>query len=553
MANELLYVPGVGTRYFYDKNKLGTVLLAEIGASNWKSGLVDGHPCFTLSGTAFKFTTGSAFTGSHTVEYWLKLDGWSNAGTTHLFGNSRYNNFYGVAPVVVSGGNNISLKLYFDFTGSGDQTTTVTLPDQSGWVHIAAVYEYSASNYKVNLYVNGTKVAEHYLQLMGSMRLLFGGSITGDSDTTLHDAFVGKMANIIVTSGLKYTETFTPAWDKVDVSGLTEGGDKMHNFTSPEIGYLDVGNVPYKIPADLSGAQNSRGLSIGQLVWSQSLLAKDNPGCLPLWTGEYYANASTLYPDFYMWVKSHPELCKTKAEYDSAITTYGECPYYVADEVSGSLRLPKLANYIKMANSTEGITQKGAGLPNITCPLYAEGGAVNNHLADGGDSAGGKTWSASAFNSIYGAADTVQPAHTTLYPWVCAFNAAVPASTAQAAEFTGALAGKANTDFSNLSAAGKNIASGLGMPSNRYIDLTLGASGATYTAPANGWILVGKRCTANQYLGTYANSIMKCLEVWNTSYCSLLFPVRKGNVFQISYSASGTTDVFRFIYAEGAE
>ena len=200
-------------------------------------------------------------------------------------------------------------------------------------------------------------------------------------------------------------------------------------------------------------AQNSRGLTIGQLVWSQSSLAKDNPGCLPAWTGEYYPNAVALYPDFYAWVKSHPELCKTKAEYDAAITTYGECPYYVADEVSGSLRLPKLANYIKMANSTEGITQKGAGLPNITCPLYAEGGAENNHLADGGNSAGGKTWSASAFNSIYGAADTVQPAHTTLYPWVCAFNAAVPASTAQAAEFTGALTGKANIDLANTTPA----------------------------------------------------------------------------------------------------
>ncbi len=199
-------------------------------------------------------------------------------------------------------------------------------------------------------------------------------------------------------------------------------------------------------------AQDGRGLFIGQVVLSQSNLATDNPGCLPLWTGEYYTNAVALYPDFYTWVKSHPELCKTKAEYDAAITTYGECPYYVADEVSGSLRLPKLANYIKMANSTEGITQKGAGLPNITCPLYAEGGAENNHLTDGGNSAGGKTWSASAFNSIYGAADTVQPAHTTLYPWVCAFNAAVPASTAQAAEFTGALAGKANTDLSNVPA-----------------------------------------------------------------------------------------------------
>ncbi len=247
MANELLYVPGVGTRYFYDKNKLGTVLLAEIGASNWNSGLVDGHPCFTLSGTAFKFTTGNAFTGSHTVEYWLKLDDWTNAGTTHFFGNSRYNNFYGVAPAAVTGSNNISLKLYFDFDGSGDQTTTVTLPNQSGWVHIAAVYEYSASNYKVNLYVNGTKVAEHYLQLIGSMRLLFGGSITGDSDTTLHDAFIGKMANIIVTSGVKYTGNFTPARETVDTSTLTKGGNPMKNFAAPEINYLEIGGIPYKI------------------------------------------------------------------------------------------------------------------------------------------------------------------------------------------------------------------------------------------------------------------------------------------------------------------
>ena len=142
------------------------------------------------------------------------------------------------------------------------------------------------------------------------------------------------------------------------------------------------------------------------------------------------------------------------------------------------------ADYIKMANSTEGITQKGAGLPNITCPLYGEGGAENNHLADGGNSAGGKTWSASAFNSIYGAADTVQPAHTTLYPWVCAFNAAIPASTAQAAEFTGALAGKANTDLANTTPAQSFINQSMawGVP-----DYSAGVSVTyPYTAPTAG-------------------------------------------------------------------
>ena len=212
-------------------------------------------------------------------------------------------------------------------------------------------------------------------------------------------------------------------------------------------------------------AQDGRGYSIGQIVLSQSNLATDNPGCLPAWTGEYYTNAVALYPDFYAWVKSHPELCKTKAEYDAAIATYGECPYYVADEVSGSLRLPKLANYIKMANSTEGITQKGAGLPDHDHTMHAKGTFsglyftnTNSAFSGGGNSAFGgdaavhadlRTGDASQSNEVYGAADTVQPAHTTLYPWVYAYNAAVPASTAQAAEFTAALSGKANADLSN--------------------------------------------------------------------------------------------------------
>ena len=246
-------------------------------------------------------------------------------------------------------------------------------------------------------------------------------------------------------------------------------------------------------------AQNSRGLTIGQLVWSQSSLAKDNPGCLPAWTGEYYTNASTLYPDFYAWVKSHPELCKTKAEYDAAIATYGECPYYVADEVSGSLRLPKLANYIKMANSTEGITQKGAGLPNITGSVepfvdmnrnWSGAFSVNktapfNPAGTNGNGNGSHVmFDASKSNAIYGAADTVQPAHTTLYPWVCAFNAAVPASTAQAAEFTAALAGKANADLSNASPAQSFINQSMawGVP-----DYSAGVAVACpYTAPTAG-------------------------------------------------------------------
>ena len=218
---------------------------------------------------------------------------------------------------------------------------------------------------------------------------------------------------------------------------------------------------------------------IGEVYFSQSSLASDNPGALPGWTGEYYENGKTLFPDLYNFVKAHSELQVTKAEYDSAITSYGECPKYVVDENTAqtSLRLPKYANYIKMAG-TEGITQKGAGLPNVTGYLASidtngRWGLIANASADDyntnsgafraqnngsytqsvstgkGVASGDLYFDASKSNAIYGASDTVQPAHTTLYPWISAYTSAVPASTAQAAEFTGALSGKANTDLSN--------------------------------------------------------------------------------------------------------
>lgn len=204
-----------------------------------------------------------------------------------------------------------------------------------------------------------------------------------------------------------------------------------------------------------AGSRGS-GKQIGEVYYSQSNLATDNKGALPLFTGELISNANNLYPQFYAWVLSHTELCKTQAQYDTAISTYGECPYYVIDDTNKTIRLPKLTNYIKMANSTNGITQSKAGLPDHRHYLNLNTRTVQTgtNFVNAKQPVTNGDWSgwASDSNDIYGKSNTVTPAHTTLYPWVCAYNAAIPASTAQAAEFQDALSNKADIDFSNVTA-----------------------------------------------------------------------------------------------------
>lgn len=270
---------------------------------------------------------------------------------------------------------------------------------------------------------------------------------------------------------------FTGTGFKTNSGGQTVGMDELRisdiarydgDFTPPTQPYRraePTGN--YVI--NFTGKAGGSGKNIGEVYYSQSSLASDNSGALPLFTGETIASADTIYPDFYSWVESHTELQTTAEEYESALSTYGECPKYVVS--NGTLRLPKLANYVKMANTTEGITQSEAGLPNITGSTSYDNGSTGMWLASNtniyqgafvkqgtgsgyltGGSGTGEIlgFDASLSSEVYGKSDTVTPSHTTLYPWVFAYNASVPASTAQAAEFQEGLSGKADADLGNI-------------------------------------------------------------------------------------------------------
>ena len=94
------------------------------------------------------------------------------------------------------------------------------------------------------------------------------------------------------------------------------------------------------------------------------------------------------------------------------------------------------------------------------------------------------------------------------------------------------------------------------MPSARYIDLTLGASETDYTAPANGWFIFDKVAGANDTYAMFWNftNCMStgdlCVRNWQTM--QIYIPAQKGDVIRLTYNLTGSTNYFRFIYAQGS-
>lgn len=99
------------------------------------------------------------------------------------------------------------------------------------------------------------------------------------------------------------------------------------------------------------------------------------------------------------------------------------------------------------------------------------------------------------------------------------------------------------------------------LPSDQYTNLTLGTSGSSYTAPADGWVYISKTATAGgQYLllvNTNKNGLfMVGYEVrsWaNANIMRVSIPVTKGSKFRIQYDVDGKTTAFQFVYAVGSE
>ena len=115
------------------------------------------------------------------------------------------------------------------------------------------------------------------------------------------------------------------------------------------------------------------------------------------------------------------------------------------------------------------------------------------------------------------------------------------------------------TTFQSVDRSDTEWASTASKPSNRYVDLTLQASGTTYTAPVNGRYIYSVATTsADNYMimvdNTSKNETQGVTIPSSTRTVRCAISVKKGDEVAIFYNLTGkSSETFRFIYDEGVK
>lgn len=287
-------------------------------------------------------------------------------------------------------------------------------------------------------------------------------------------------------------------------------------------------------------------------------------------------------------VADYPGLFDTEANWQSAVTTYGVCGKFVYDSVNNTVRLPKYGNKIVTKTSnistastvpvvgngmalglTNGSVNAGTSIYNQYQMAYQKdsyGQAVGSaHSLSNPATTNYQTWGVTTDGTKSGlVANTSSLLNITNYPLDCYYYIVIATSTktqiqVDIDEIATDLNGKADTDLSNVTNAGNIKMAGASMPSSIYTDLTLGASGATYQAPANGWYTI---CSNSN--GTYpknielinssggdVNTSTKAYNNNNSGWLRCSLPVKKGDIVACYYN-NISLQHFRFVYAQGS-
>lgn len=244
---------------------------------------------------------------------------------------------------------------------------------------------------------------------------------------------------------------------------------------------------------------------------------------------------------------------------EAIYTATGIAWYYILDTDNTRFKLPRtkwafigyrdsVGNYepetLPNITGKYGITDRAIGGSSTgTSALYASATGTSWATWQSAGAGGGLdiSFDASRSSSTYKNGANVRQRATQMYLYFYVGNTVQNQTEIDVGEITEALNDKVDLDGS------------WGAPTNQYDDLTLGASDTEYTAPADGWFAINKTAgSANLYL-TMANQSnnMQAGNVYASSgQFRCYIPAKKGDKVVVYYSMTGTTNMFRFIYAQ---
>ena len=296
-------------------------------------------------------------------------------------------------------------------------------------------------------------------------------------------------------------------------------------------------------------------------------------------------------------VSTYPDIFCSESDWQTTNSTYGACGKFVYTSASGdnpaTVRIPKITNILE---GTTDLTALGdlvaSGLPqhthtrgtmNITGTFEASDdnengtvttGAFYTYATNGVTATGpfaekmiafdaSRTWSGSTSNAYYAYTTTdttkVQPQTIKCLYYIVIASLTKTEIEVDIDEIATDLNGKADTDLTNVNSTGTAKVANWGMPSNIYTNLTVGASGATYTALSDGYYYYESDNLVNTYTFFYLRNETTGFSSYSMASNYVVatgsLGVRKGDVVTFGYfgNSSANIPVFRFYYAEGAK
>lgn len=242
--------------------------------------------------------------------------------------------------------------------------------------------------------------------------------------------------------------------------------------------------------------------------------------------------------------------------------------YYVLDKTNQRFKLPRelpitgkskgngMALGLKSGDYTAGLTTLAANNAQLNWTASAYGTDTKSAIYGTGPTVGSVGITSDQTKSGIISHRANENGQQYLYFYVGQFS---QSATEQTAGLNSELFnGKMDRDMSNMNpgATAKETIVGWGMPSNRYIDLTLGASYSTYTAPDDGYFYLSKQngSVDDGFCGLYTDKL--CFVVpphrnSDTANWAGFVPVKKGDILTVEYTTNGAINAFRFIYLEG--